>query len=189
MNFLGGALEVGSLGLLNEDMMAGIPLVGSLTQSMPDEYKELLAMQRKLAEDAKLQRDRSRRAGLNAMGQSLLAFNPRNQVMAQMFGPEAAFTPDQFAAMAADPFGGPEPDAAQPQIDGGYLKDVFENGGKLPGPPPTSAPMIDPGYLARKEQWAEEEKRRIARLRAGIAPVPAGPPVIGGPAPMARRRG
>jgi hypothetical protein len=114
MGFFKLIRDVGSIGLApltggmslfgaSEDTRSKIPLVGGLTGAQSDAEKKLLKKQEEMAKEAAKQRRRNEQARLNSIGQSMLAFNPRNQVMAQMFGPEAAFTPDQFAKMAADP--------------------------------------------------------------------------------------
>ncbi len=108
MGFNLGRLGIGlsTLGLselAGEDTMSRIPVLGSLGGYESDEQKALIAKQKQLADDAKKRRLQQEQAGMNALGQQMLAFNPQNQMMAQMFGPEAAFTPQQFAQMAADP--------------------------------------------------------------------------------------
>lgn len=114
MGFLNSLRDIGAVGLApftggsslfaaSENTRSRIPLVGGLTGAQSDAEKQLLKKQEEMAKEAAKQRRRNEQARLNSLGQSMLAFNPRNQVMAQMFGPDAAFTPQQFAQMAADP--------------------------------------------------------------------------------------
>lgn len=87
-----------------EDTVARIPIVGGLLGAETDSEKALLEKQKQLAEEAKKRQKQNEQARLNALGQQMLAFNPQNQLMAQMFGPDAAFTPQQFSQMASDPY-------------------------------------------------------------------------------------
>ncbi len=83
---------------------AKVPGLRELTGSRTDAEKQLLEKQKQLAEEARKRQLANEQARLNAMGQKMLAFNPQNQMMAQMYGPEAAFSPQQFAQMAQDPY-------------------------------------------------------------------------------------
>lgn len=114
MGFLDSLKKIGAVGLApmtgglslgagGEDLLARVPVVGGLLGAETDSQKALIKKQQQLAEDAKKQQQRNAQARMQALGQSMLAFNPQNQMMAQMFGAEAAFTPQQFAQMAADP--------------------------------------------------------------------------------------
>jgi hypothetical protein len=87
----------------DEDFRSRIPVVNSLTGAESNEQKNLVKKQQQLAEEARKRRLQMQDANMNALGQSMLAFAPRNQMMAQMFGPDAAFKPEQFAAMAQNP--------------------------------------------------------------------------------------
>lgn len=102
---VGGMTPLGLAGraVFDEDFRSSIPILGDATGAQSDEEKALLAKQKQLAEEAKQRQQQMQQARMNAMGQSLLAFNPRNQMMAKMFGPHAAFTPQQFAQMAQNP--------------------------------------------------------------------------------------
>lgn len=92
-----------SLGAGGEDMVARIPLVGGFLGAETDAQKALVKKQEELAKEAAKRAQMNANARMNALGQSMLAFNPQNQMMAQMFGPQAAFSPQQFAQMAQDP--------------------------------------------------------------------------------------
>jgi len=87
----------------NEDLRSKIPGLNELTGAQGDAEKALQKKQEELAREAKLRRQQMQEARMNALGQSMLAFNPQNQAMAQMFGPQAAFSPEQFAQMAQNP--------------------------------------------------------------------------------------
>jgi hypothetical protein len=114
MGLLDSIRKIGSVGLApltggasllaaGEDTVARIPLVGGMLGAETDAQKALIKKQEQLAEEAKRRAQQNARARMNALGQSMLAFNPQNQMMAQMFGPQAAFSPQQFAQMAQDP--------------------------------------------------------------------------------------
>lgn len=92
-----------SLGAGGEDTVARIPFLGGFLGAETDSQKALVKKQEELAAEAKKRAQQNQQARMNALGQSMLAFNPQNQMMAQMFGPQAAFSPQQFAAMAQDP--------------------------------------------------------------------------------------
>lgn len=92
-----------SLGAGGEDMLARVPLVGGFLGAETDSQKALVKKQEELAAEAKKRAAQNAQARMQALGQSMLAFNPQNQMMAQMFGPQAAFSPQQFAQMAQDP--------------------------------------------------------------------------------------
>lgn len=96
---VGGSLKP----VLGEDAISGIPGLNFLTSSESDETKALLKKQKELEEESARQKKRNAQMRMQALGQSMLAFNPQNQMMAQMFGPQAAFSPQQMSQMAADP--------------------------------------------------------------------------------------
>lgn len=90
-------------GVLGEDTTAKLPVVGALFGSQTDAQKQLLQKQQEMAEEARKRQELNAQARLTALGQSMLAFNPRNQMMAQVYGPQAAFSPQQMQQMVADP--------------------------------------------------------------------------------------
>lgn len=89
--------------ILGEDTVARLPVVNGLLGAEADSQKALQKKQQELAEEAKRRAKLNQQMRMQALGQSMLAFNPQNQMMAQMFGPQAAFSPQQMAQMAADP--------------------------------------------------------------------------------------
>src|SRR5215216_6449212 len=111
-----GLVTIGTLGgseLLGEDTMSKIPGLNAIGGYQPDSQKALIKKQEELAKDAELQKKRNQQARMQALGQSMLAFNPQNQMMAQMYGPQAAFSPQQMAQMAGDPGAKPLEEATQ----------------------------------------------------------------------------
>lgn len=163
------AIGIGSLGLselAGEDTMSKIPLLGSLGGYESDEKKALLAKQEELSKETAKRREQMQRAGMNSLGQRLLAFNPQNQLMAQMFGPEAAFTPEQFAQMVQSPMGPPQPDA-----------DLIN----YQGTDPAVLARLE-AYMKERGQFDAEEQKRQQGVQNGMTPL--GP----GPAPIQQRR-
>ncbi len=101
-----GLVAISTLGgseLLGEDTMSRVPGLNAIGGYKSDESKALLKKQEELAKEAELQKKRNAQMRMQALGQSMLAFNPQNQMMAQMFGPQAAFSPQQMAQMGNDP--------------------------------------------------------------------------------------
>lgn len=192
---VGGLLE----GVLGENTMANIPGVSSLFGSQSDAEKNLLKKQSQLAAEAKAQQDKNQKARMQALGQSMLAFNPRNQVMAQMFGPEAAFSPEQFAQMGQSPFGPPELPTAPGQ---GPSKEAMGqwafNGQKGPMPQGSGPESLvgyqgtDPAKQALVEEYLKKKKEYEAQqkmIQMGMSPVGPGPAALGPRAnPAAARR-
>jgi hypothetical protein len=92
-----------------ENVVSRVPVVGALLGAKTDSEKALEAKQKQIAAEARKQQELNQQARMNALGQQMLAFNPQNQMMAQMFGPGAAFQPEQLAQMAQNPM--------KPQLD------------------------------------------------------------------------
>ena len=87
----------------SEDARSKIPILNSLTGAESDAQKALIKKQNQLADEARKRQVQMQEARMNALGQSMLAFAPRNAMMAQMFGPQAAFTPQQMGQMVQNP--------------------------------------------------------------------------------------
>lgn len=154
-----------------EDIIARIPVVGPLTGAETSSHKALKAKQEQMAEEAKKRQRLNHQVRMNALGQQMLAFNPMNQTMAQMFGPGAAFQPEQLAAMAADPM--------KPQLDPslyGYQGTNDKKEAEIKA------------FMADKKQYDENEKRRREMLMGGLQPLPQGPAPIQQRAPLAAKR-
>lgn len=182
MGFLDSLVKVGlapvtggaSL-LAGEDTMARLPLIGPLTGSQTDAEKALLAKQRQMAaEAAKRQQQQQLTAPqMNATAQSMLAFNPLNQKMAQTYGAQAAFTPQQFAQMVQNPNGPPLMD-----------QDLIN----YQGTDPKMQARLDEYYRQRR-LYEEAEARRRQMMEQGLAQPGPGPAPLGPrPAPAPARR-
>lgn len=96
-------LTLGGSELLGENTMSKIPGLNAIGGYQSDEAKALLAKQQEMAAEARKRQEANAQSRLTALGQQMLAFAPRNQLMAQVFGPQAAFSPQQMQAMTADP--------------------------------------------------------------------------------------
>jgi hypothetical protein len=179
-----GLAAVGTLGLseiIGEDTRSKIPLLGPLTGAKSNEYNALLKKQEQMAKEAALQREQQRKAGLQSMSQQMMAFAPRNQMMAQMFGPEAAFTPQQFANMASDPNAKSFEEATR-----AYNQSAMGN----PIDPNTRSRTrgaMNPQVQADFERAAENERRK-QMIMQNMGPLPSGPAPIRMPTPQRGRR-
>lgn len=149
----GGLSEV-----IGEDTMSRVPVLNAIGGYESDAQKALIKTQQEMAADAKKRQEQNAQARMNALGQSLLAFNPQNQMLAQMFGPQAAFSPQQFAQMAADP---------RPQQPWGTGTDQERR-----------------DQVLRKQ----EEERRQRMLAQGMQPLGPGPAPLRLPPPQAARK-
>jgi hypothetical protein len=170
---------------------AGVGLLGAAFGVFGDdsESKALIKKQKEMAEEAARQKKRNEQARMQALGQSMLAFNPQNQMMAQMFGPQAAFSPQQMAQMAADPTAGPEAEQ--------WIKDAVARGEhKMPpaqwmeerGPGRNASgkdgeraaqqlSAIKAHARAVEEDQARRDKQR-QMIEGGLSPLPQGPAPI-----------
>lgn len=161
---LGTVATLNPIGLVartatDENFRSNIPILGDLTGAQSNEEKALLEKQKQLAEEAVQRRKQMQQARMNAMGQSILAFNPRNQMMAKMFGPEAAFTPQQFAQMAQNP---------------------------IPNETPWGTGTDQ--QRVEQVQRRDAERQRQAMIQGSMSPVGPGPAPLQQRTPMAARR-
>lgn len=165
--------------ILGTDTTSRIPGLNALTGAKSDATKALLKKQEQMAAETKAQQEKNARMRLQALGQSMLAFNPQNQMMAQMFGPQAAFTPQQFAAMTNDPGARSAADftAARQQA----LARQSPDGRNAP-----SRHM--PDFTAADLQRMQENERRKAAVAQQMTPIGPGPAALNMPAPAAPRR-
>src|SRR5262245_34618120 len=108
-------------------------------------------------------------ARMDALGQSLLAMDPYNQHLAQMFGPEAAFKPEQLAGMVNNPI---PPDTSM----GGYTGTD----------PKLKAKQAE--QVAALAQWKQQNEDRRNMVLNGLTPLPAGPTPIQMPRPLPAKR-
>lgn len=166
---------------MNENARSRIPIIGGLTGAQSDAEKALLKKQEQMATEAARRQRMNEQTRLNGQAQQLQAFGPRNQVMAQMFGPDAAFTPQQFAQMGADPGA-----ISQAEYDKARQQSML-NG---PIDPRTrsrqvGAPMP---FTAQDKERMLADQRRQAAIAANMQPLPQGPAPLRQVAPQAGRR-
>lgn len=167
-----GLVTIGTLGgseLLGEDTMSKIPGLNAIGGYESDSQKALIKKQEELAKDAELQKKRNQQMRMQALGQSMLAFNPQNQMMAQMYGPQAAFSPQQMAQMSADPGA-----MSQADYDRAYQESLRT--GKVMG------------VSADDKKRMEDNQRRMAQVQTQTTPLGPGPAPLKMPPPAAARR-
>lgn len=80
--------------------------------------RALQRRQQELAAELERQRQETYKGRIQALNQGVQALAPYNNMVAQMVGPQAAFSGQQVAAMTADPKGGPS--AQYPWIENAY---------------------------------------------------------------------
>lgn len=165
----GGLSEV-----IGEDAMSKVPVLNAIGGYESDAQKALIKKQEELAAEAKKRQEINQRMRMQALGQSLLAFNPQNQMMAQMFGPQAAFSPQQFAQMGNDP-------GAQPLAD---AEKAWQNAAAQGGGPGGRIPEDVQAALER----ARENERRKRAISQQMTPLGPGPAPLQLPTPQAGRR-
>jgi hypothetical protein len=136
-----------------------------------DERKTLAAKQEQMARETQLRRQQAQQARMDALGNRMLAFDPFNQHLARMFGPEAAFKPEQLAALVENPM--------KPELDP-ELRDYRGTDDKK------ERQIND--YMAAKEKYDAAEKARREKVMGGITPTGPAPAAFNMPAPMAARR-
>ncbi len=154
-----------------ENTLARVPVVGSLLGAKTDSEKALEGKQKQMAAEARKQQELNQQSRMNALGQQMLAFNPQNQMMAQMFGPQAAFQPEQLAQMAQNPM--------KPAYD--------EKWSNYKGTDPKTQADIE-DYIKRKAEYDRQEAARRDMLMGGIQQPGAGPAPIQMSAPQAARK-
>lgn len=181
---------------LGEDLVAQIPVVNSVTGAKSDSEKQLLKKQEQLAREAKQRAQLNEQMRMRALQQSIGAFAPQNRVMAQMFGPDAAFSGKEMADMTANPMPSqlqpPSENAARltqqiPGLGGMSNQQVYElaqrSGGKLP-----KESLFEAwNYAKQKKAEDDKEAARRAQVEAAFAPQP-GPAPIQMPRAQAARR-
>lgn len=136
-----------------------------------DETAKLKAKQEQIARETELRRQQMQTARMDALGARMLAFDPYNQHLSRMFGPEAAFQPEQLAAMAENPM--------KPQLDPalqGYR-----------GTDPKKQRQIN-DYMAAEEKYYADEKARRERVMGGVRPPGPGPAPLQQRTPLPARR-
>lgn len=143
--------------------------------------KALLEKQKQMAAEFEQQRLAQHQQRLQALNQQTMAFAPRNQMMAQMFGPEAAFTPQQFADMASDP-AAKSLDEATRAWEASAMQNPID-----PVTRSRTRGAMDPKVQADLELARQNERRRQQIMR-NMGPMPQGPAPIQMPTPQRGRR-
>lgn len=186
------------------NVLGKLPIVGGLFKQDDSAQKALIAQQQKLHEELKkrAQKYALEAPPLQAAAQGMLAFNPMNQAMASMYGPQAAFQPEQLASMLQNPNPFPKdadewakeqgfaPTKGQGQeaVNAAFRGDAA--GMKAAGEPVSLIDYrgTDPEirarveeYIRQKKLYDEAEKRRRDTIMGGFSQP--GP----GPAPLAPR--
>jgi len=180
---LGVGLATGGLSeLAGEDTMARIPLLGGLMGSKTDAQKALLKKQEEMAKEAKKRMQLNQESSMQALGQSMLAFNPLNQAMAEMYGPEAAFTPQAMAQMVQNPNGPPQLGDPSSQSELGPARD--RSGGRREresSPSLQNYQGLDPKKQAEVEEWLRQkaayERQQQTVLQGFQQPGPGAAPL------------
>lgn len=190
MSFLNSLKDIGSIALApvtggasllgaSENTLSKIPVVGGLMGAQSDAEKALLKKQEQMAAETKAQQEKNARMRMQALGQSMLAFNPQNQMMAQMFGPQAAFTPQQFSQMAADP-------SARTPED--FARDRQAALARQPGPNGNAPSRHMPNWTAEDIAKMQAEQRRRQQIEQQMTPLGPGPAALNMAPPAAARR-
>lgn len=144
--------------------------INQLTAGKTKEQKQLIELQKQMALEAQQRQGQLQDQRMNQLGQQVLAFNPTNQLMAQMYGPQAAFSPEQAAQMVQ----GQEPPMNQ---------DILNYAGTDQAKLQQKREMI-----RRHNEWLQsEQQRRDMMMNNFQAPGP-GPAPINMPAPQTARR-
>ncbi len=164
---VGGALKEVAPILSAVGPMAIDALAGGRTK----EEQALVAKQKQMAQEAEARRAQVQESRMNALGQQLLAFNPTNQMMARMFGPDAAFQPEEMAAMVQNPIPPPQlpPEASLPN-----------------GDPRKTAALQK--YLQDKQRYEQGNQQRTDQMTNGMRPVGPGPAPLQQRTPQAARK-
>jgi hypothetical protein len=144
--------------------------IQAATGGRTKEESALLEKQQQLAQEAKVRQGQQQDARMNSLGQQLLAFNPRNQMMSQMFGPGAAFTPEQMAQMVQ---GSPPPNDP-------YLATYAGD---------DQATLQQKREMQRRQvEYQQAEQGRRDMMMGGFQQPGAGPAPMQMPAPQAARK-
>lgn len=140
------------------------------TKGPTREQKQLMELQRQLALQAQQRQGQIQDERMNQLGQQVLAFNPRNQMLAQMYGPQAAFTPEQMATMVQ---------GQEPSMDPNILNYAGNDQGIL---------RQKQEMIRRHNEWLKAESQRRDMVMNNFQAPGAGPAPINMPAPQAARR-
>ena len=144
--------------------------IDQMTKGQTPEQKKLIELQQKMALEAQQRQGQLQDQRMNALGQQMLAFNPRNQMLADMFGPQAAFQPEQVAQMVKG-----QPPAYNPAWTNYQGTD-----------PKIRADIAE--YVRRLNEYNAAEEQRKSMVMGGFQAPGAGPVPINMPAPQAARK-
>lgn len=163
-------------GPLGAGIGAGVGIIGAGLGLFGDDdaAKRLQKKQAEMAEEAKRRQAEAAQQRMQALGQQMLAFNPQNQMMAQMFGPEAAFSPQQMAQMSNDPGARSQADYEEAR------KRAFANG--------PDQRMSSQGWSPEEIRRMEANERRKKMVESQTTPLGPGPAPLRLPPPQAARR-
>ena len=93
------------------------------------------------------------------------------QLMASMFGPQAAFQPEQLAGMVQNPI--------KPTLS----PELYN----YQGTDPKKQAEIN-SFMQREAAYKQSEEKRRNQVMGGVSPLPAGPAPISMPTPQAARK-
>lgn len=156
----------------------GIPALEALaplaiqqaTGGRTKEQKQLVEAQKQMALEAQKRQGQVQDQRMNQLAQQVLAFNPRNQLLAQMVGPQAAFSPEQAAQMVQG-----QPPAYDPKWTNYQGND-----------PKIRADIAE--YVRRLNEYNAAESSRRDMVMGGFQAPGPGPAPINMPAPQAARK-
>jgi hypothetical protein len=143
--------------------------------------KALLAKQKQMAAEFEARAKQQHQESLQGLSQQAMAFAPRNQMMAQMFGADAAFTPQQFADMTSDP-GAKSLEEATANWNASAMQNPID-----PVTRSRTRGAMNPQVQADLER-ARENERRKQWLMQRMGPTPQGPAPIQMPTPQRGRK-
>lgn len=135
------------------------------------EERLLREKQEQIARETQLRRAQQQQSRMDALGARMVAFDPYNQHLARMFGPEAAFQPEALAGMVENPM--------KPQLDPELQDYRGTDDGK-------ERQIRD--YMAARDKYNAAEEARRNRVMGGVQRPGPGPAPISMPAPQAARR-
>lgn len=136
-----------------------------------DERKALAAKQEQIARETQLRRQQQQQARMDTLANRMLAFDPYNQHLAQMFGPGAAFQPEQLAALTEN--------TMKPELDPA-LRNYRGTDDKK------EAQIND--YMAAMDKYKAAEEARRNKVMGGIQRPGPGPAPIQPRTPLAAKR-
>jgi hypothetical protein len=165
----------GAAGFFNSVGKPALGILGPLaidqmTKGKTKEQKQLIELQKQMALEAQQRQGQLQDQRMNALGQQMLAFNPRNQMLSQMFGPQAAFQPEQVAQMVQ----GQEPPMDQNLLNyAGNDQETLRKKQEM---------------IRRHNEWLQAESQRRDMMMNNFQAPGAGPAPINMPAPQAARK-